>query len=75
MLVFFFLESVGGFALLGLPWAWLCYNYFILFYFSDFSSIFLGFFFFFLKVEQIIFFFFKFEGVPNFVIKGVPNSA
>ena len=54
---------MGGFALLGLPWAWF---YFKIFFFQILVQFFLGFFFFFcLKVEQIIFFFFKCEGVPN----------
>ena len=79
----FYLLRIRGLAVSELPvmgspwaslavgyWAWFCHIYiYIYIYFHILVQIFFGFFFFGLKVEQIIdnfFFFFKFDGVTNF---------
>ena len=59
---------------LGLLWAVGLALLPIFFFFLDFSSnFFLGFFFFLGLESRTDNFFFLFEGVPNFVIEGVPN--
>ena len=79
---FFFVRICGPWGLSVIYWALglamglplLQFLFLFLFFFILVQICFFGLFFFYLKVEQIIFFFLKFEGVPNFVTEGVPNT-